>query len=105
MSDKSQIITDILNGDYDDYHSQIIEALKSRKDIVGQIKVGQFSVGDKVKFNDSIRPKYLQGLEVTATKVNRKTIECSFPDDPAYGRFSGAQFVKCPVNTLEAKNV
>jgi hypothetical protein len=97
----TNVISDIVSGEYDDSLNEIIRAVSDRRDIVGRIKTATISIGDKVKFNDHIRPKYLAGSIVDVKKVNKKTVVCDFSSDPVYGRFSNAKNVKVPTSTID----
>lgn len=78
----------------------IIARAKARRTILALDKAVALKVGDKVTFNQTIRPSYLAGLEVTVRWVNGKSVTCSFPNDQQYGRFAGSNQVRVPLSTL-----
>lgn len=95
------VVEAIISGDYDDDLNRIATAIHDRRDIVSRMKTSTISVGDKVKFNDRISPKYLIGNVVTVKKVNKKTVVCDFDVDAEFGRFSGAKNVRVPTSTID----
>ena len=97
----NKVITDIVAGEYDNDMGRIIKAVNDRRDIIGRIKTSSITVGDVIKFNNNIRPKYLAGGTVTVKKVNRKTVVCDFPSDSIFGRFANAKNVKVPTSTID----
>ena len=59
----------------------------------------KFRVGQRVTFNSTVRPYYLQGLGATVIKVNRTRAKIKL-DAPA-GRFKG--IINCPFNLIDAR--
>lgn len=96
-----EVVGGIFTGEFDDELNDIVAAINSRRDTISRNKVKSISVGDVVIFNSSIRPKYLEGKEAKVTKVNRKTVTVSIPDDPNYRKYAGSASVRCPVSLLE----
>lgn len=87
----------ILGGLHDAELAEIAGAIRDREKIVQRRAASALSPGDTVKFSDSIRPKYLVGLPVTVVKINPQSIVVNCPSESAYGRFSGAKRVRCPL--------
>jgi len=54
-------------------------------------------VGDKVRFNDRARPKYIQGGTATVTSKRRTRVAIKL--DQSYPRFTG--IIVCPLTILE----
>lgn len=98
---EKDIINNIEDGDFDTILNDIIEAVSLRKDIVADRLVRGISIGDEVRFSDSVRPKYLAGKTATVTKINRKTIVVDCPDDPSYKKYRNSKNVKCPNSIIE----
>jgi hypothetical protein len=65
-----EVAKGIIVGDYDDYLDQIGNSIKTRRDALAP-KIWDFSVGDRVRFNNKTGPKYLIGAVGTVTQVNR----------------------------------
>jgi hypothetical protein len=97
----TDIVNDIVKGDFDNHLDEIANAIHNRRDIVNRIKTISIPIGATVKFNDKINPKYLKGQEVTVKKVNKKTVVCDFPINESFKRFSGAANVKVPTSTID----
>lgn len=96
-------ITAILDGDLDGDLDRLTAAIRDRKQTVAARVRYQVRPGDTVRFSDVIRPRYLVGLTATVTRANPKSIVVSCPQDSAYGRFAGAQNVRCPLELIEGK--
>jgi hypothetical protein len=84
----------IVHGDMDDELDSIQRAVQVRKQYLADSRASRLRVGGPARFTESIRPRYLAGLEVTVTKINQKSIIVSCPSRPMYGRFSGARNVR-----------
>ena len=61
----TDLLTAIVQGDYDGDEQAIYDAFKTRRSIRSQIAGASFKPGDKVRIAGDIRPKYLIGLEGT----------------------------------------
>ena len=66
MSRKT-VINDILSGVHDQDLDRIESTIKTRREIVGRL----IAVGDRVKIQDNIRPKYIAGLFGTVVGFGR----------------------------------
>jgi hypothetical protein len=96
-----EIVAAILNGEADDGEDAIFSALKQRAKIKAQILGAALSIGDKVRFNDRVSPKYLRGVTATVTAKpsgSRVGIEI---DNPALGGRFGGEEIRAYVSTLE----
>jgi uncharacterized protein YkvS len=51
----------------------MIELVRQRR-AAKSPQIWEFQVGERVRFNDGTRPKYLQGVEGTVKKINRTKI-------------------------------
>jgi hypothetical protein len=63
----------LIRGDWDDRLDYIISAAKERKDRLAP-KVWDFEIGEKVRLNETVRPKYLAGSEAVIQKINRTKV-------------------------------
>ena len=96
----AQIVKSILDGHADDDFENIQGAIRSRRDYLALQKGAQLKKGDKVRFADHIRPKYLAGLVATVKKVNKTSASVDIDDKFAAGRY-GPGGCRCPFDLLE----
>jgi hypothetical protein len=92
----SSIETAIVKGEYDANLDAMFQAIKLRKDALSP-KVWDFTVGDRVRYVASVRPKYLAGAEGTVTEIRRTKISVRL-DEPR-GRFRG--IIVTPTDLVE----
>jgi hypothetical protein len=98
MTVNTNIVHQILMGEYDEELGQILKAAKRRSDFVHQSKLDEaMYVGGRIKLNIHTRPKYMQGKTGTITKINRTTAVIKW--DETTTRF-GEQ-CKVPFNLLD----
>ena len=97
------VINGIEDGDFDSILSEIVSAVSLRKEIVADRAARDISIGDEVRFNDTIRPKYLAGKTATVVKINRKTIVVNCPDDPSYKKYRNSKNVRCPNSLIDIR--
>ena len=64
------IVTPILKGECDEFLKSIIDTAQLRQTQL-KPKIYEFNVGQRVKFSNTIRPKYLAGAMGTVQKINR----------------------------------
>ena len=67
------IVTPILKGECDEFLKSIIDTAQLRQTQL-KPKIYEFSVGQRVKFSNTVRPKYLVGAMGTVQKINRTKI-------------------------------
>ena len=67
------IVTPILKGECDEFLKSIIDTAQLRQSQL-KPKIYEFSVGQRVKFSNTVRPKYLVGAMGTVSKVNRTKV-------------------------------
>ena len=67
------IVTPILKGECDEFLKSIIDTAQLRQTQL-KPKIYEFSVGQRVKFSNTVRPKYLVGAMGTVSKVNRTKV-------------------------------
>jgi hypothetical protein len=102
MTDFMDVLDTILVAD-ETQLNQIQQAVKQRKEIVMSRVISSLTKGDKVRFNDKIRPKYLVGLEATVEKINQKTVGVKVIDnDKTAARKFGYGVVRCPISLIES---
>lgn len=61
-------------------------------------------IGDKVRFNSEVHPRYMMGVEAVVTKVNRKRVVINIDTKGGQidiGRFAPGKNVTCPPSLLE----
>ena len=79
----NHVILPIMQGNYDDYLDNFIQACQNRKKDLAP-KVWEFQVGDRVRMVNT-NPKYLNGAMATVKKINRTKIVIDL--DEKQGRF------------------
>ena len=94
----------IILGQHDADLDSIEKAVRERRRIIASAAVADVRRGDTVRFNDTIRPKYLAGLRATVERVNGKSLAVRVvPEDaPLAQRFGHGAF-RCPVTLIEGK--
>ena len=61
-------------------------------------------VGDRVRFNDKVHPRYMEGVEAAVVKVNRKRVVINIDTKGGtvdIGRFGNGQGIRCPPNLID----
>jgi hypothetical protein len=101
MYEKNTIATAIVTGELDDILDHLDLSITMRRETLSDNIVNEISIGDDVRFNDSVKPKYLAGKTAKVVKINRKTIVVDCPDDPEYRRFANSKRVRCPNSIIE----
>ncbi len=97
MSD--ELLDRVLGGEADDYLDELKDAVSDRKKIVAQRLVSGIKVGDRIRFNASTRPVYLQGVEATVTKKLQKNVQVEL--DEAAGRYEAGSPITVPAVLVE----
>ena len=92
-----QVLRLIDGGECDDDLNTINTAIRERQKLLARRTIRTIRDGQKVRFNDTVNPTYLRGLEGTVVKVN-KTNVVVLPDEHR-GRFAGQ--IRVPANLLE----
>ena len=67
------IVTPILKGEYVEFLKSIIDTAQLRQTQL-KPKIYEFNVGQRVKFSNTVRPKYLVGAMGTVQKINRTKV-------------------------------
>lgn len=98
-------VASLVRGEYDEDIAALKQALAARAEVLratnSAVLRATLTVGSKVRFVDSIRPKYLAGLEATVAKVNGKSVSVNI-DNASSARRYGAGPVRCPLSLVEA---
>jgi uncharacterized protein YkvS len=92
-----EIANAINNGLLDTQLDQFTNLIQERRRAV----VRKLKVNDTVRFTSEIRPSYLRGLTAKVNKVNNNSVVVNIENNPAYGRFSGRQYIRCPATLVE----
>ncbi len=96
-----QFLMRLVEGKYDGQLQMIQNTVANRLKFltpkINGINIRDARVGQRVKFNERVRPAYLRGAFGTITKVNRERVKLVL-DDPT-GRF-GTKPINTPVAIL-----
>jgi len=95
------IIEQIMLGAVDDMLDSVTSAVKARKEILNEGKLLSLVPGDIVVFNNTARPKYLQGIEARVIKVNRKTVVVTIPENNFLARKYRGIETYCPIELVD----
>lgn len=97
-----EIIIAIHSGMHDNSLDLIAEAIKFRLQMLAERQIATLNKGDTVRFNSTVRPKYLVGVEATVINVNKTTVTVDIPSRTTGDRFGG--IVRVPASLLERSN-
>ncbi len=92
----------IANGELDEHLTALADAVHARHHLVHTVRsataLGELCVGDDVRINHTISPRYLHGLHGTVIDLDdeRATVRLHHP----VGRFATGE-IRCPPLTLE----
>jgi hypothetical protein len=75
----------IMSGQYDADLDTLTNVIRERRKQQEQVKGMFLRPGDRVCFNDKVRPKYLRGAQATVVKVNKTRAVIQLDDKT--GRF------------------
>ena len=96
------VASDIILGKHDDELDAILSAVRTRRDALAQAVGVSIKSGDTVRFNDTIRPRYLAGQTAKVSKVNRTTLTVTLTN-PTVGRKFGTGPFRCPLTLIAGK--
>ena len=94
----------IAEGEFDDQLGAIAGTVEARRRLLEMIAsshmLATFCVGDRVRINQRVSPRYLAGLDGTVVEIDdgAATVLLDFP----VGRFEGGR-VRCPPLALEKR--
>ena len=92
-----RVLIDIVYGALDEHLKEIQNVVEARLRNIQEQTFQSLSVGDRIRVNNSARPKYLQGATGVIVSINRTKVTINL-DSPA-GRFYRG--VVTPVSLLE----
>jgi hypothetical protein len=101
-SSERLLLDAIASGELDEHLTAIAEAIRTRRELLHTVEAAKafagFAIGDTVRFNRRIRPRYLNGEPSTITELEDGwvTVRLWRP----VGRFTSAD-VRCPPLALE----
>ena len=92
----------IADGDLDDHLTALAEAVDARRRLLHTVRsataLAVLCVGDEVRINQAVSPRYLAGLQGIVIDVDNHAATVRLPGP--VGRFSTGQ-VRCPPLALE----
>jgi hypothetical protein len=92
----------IADGELDDHLTALAEAVDARRRLLLTVRsataLAVLCVGDEVRINDAVSPRYLAGLQGTVIEVDDHTATIRLPRP--VGRFSTGK-VRCPPLALD----
>jgi hypothetical protein len=91
----NKVILPIMQGEYDDYLDNFVQACQNRKKDMAP-KIYEFQVGDRVRMINT-NPRYLNGATATVKKINRTKIVIDL--DEKQGRFF--RNITTPISMVE----
>lgn len=92
-----EILHVVRTGKADSVLSDLDRAIKARQ----RAKGSSFRPGDKIRLNDTVRPRYLIGASGTIVRVNQKRCVVNFDSGQDLGRFAPGYGITVPFGMLE----
>lgn len=107
---------EIQNGEYDDY-MELLKGICINRHLMLQVhqpdpntqinfpktfvtkNINDFRVGQRVRFNSRVTPRYMIGKIARVTKVNRERVKIQL-EGGAVGRFDGEN-MSCPISIID----
>jgi hypothetical protein len=93
------MLDDIMGGKYDSRLDEIIEAVRERRRIVNKRFAQSLQVGDRIRFNEFVSPKYLQGARGVVTGKLRANVTVVL--DETQGRFRASSPIRTNPGLIE----
>jgi hypothetical protein len=100
--DQRALLSAIAGGELDDHLGALAAAIDARRHLLHTVdssnRLATLRVGDRVRVNDRVSPRYLAGLDATVIEIDDHAamIRLEFP----VGRFKSGR-VRCPPLALE----
>lgn len=92
----------IADGELDDHLAALADAVDARRRLLHAVRsataLATLCVGDRVRINHAVSPRYLVGLQGTVVEVDERAATIRLPRP--VGRFSSGQ-VRCPPLALD----
>jgi hypothetical protein len=105
IQDERSLLDAIADGDLDAHLGALALAIDARRHLLHTIDsshvLAAFCVGDRVRINQRISPRYLAGLVATVIEIDDSAATLRL--DHPIGRFSDGR-VRCPPLALESLN-
>lgn len=102
LAHERSLLDAIADGDLDDHLTALAEAVDARRRLLHTVRsataLAILCVGDEVRINQAVSPRYLAGLQGTVIDVDDHTATVRLPGP--VGRFSTGQ-VRCPPLALD----
>lgn len=95
--DLATILHGIRSGDLDEGMERLSGEITFRKDYLNRLKFKAFNIGDRVRFVETSRPRYLAYQQGTVREIRRSRVVVDL--DFRVGRFQRG--IRCPVALLE----
>jgi len=92
------VIAAILKGELDDNLDNIIYVVRERKEALARATFWTLKPGDKVRFTQTVKPRYLAGQTGILVALRQKKVTVKLDDGPT-GRFGGQ--IVTPVTLIE----
>jgi len=80
-----RIINSIAFGELDPFLDEMAAAIRTRIGTASREKLLRLKPGDRVRFNDRVRPKGLRGVDAVVVGINRSTVSVTI--DKSVGVF------------------
>ena len=92
----------IRNGHLDGELDMIQKLIVNRKKVLGRKlhDKEELKLGDHVRIQPTVSPRYLAGLTATITKIQRTRVTLEFHSGQDLGRFTG-RTTTCPISLIE----
>lgn len=102
LAHERSLLDAIADGDLDDHLTALAEAVDARRRLLHTVRsataLAILCVGDEVRINQAVSPRYLAGLQGTVIDVDDHAATVRLPGP--VGRFSTGQ-VRCPPLALD----
>jgi hypothetical protein len=102
VADERSLLDTIAGGELDDHLGALAAAIDARRQLLHTVDsshiLATLCVGDRVRINQRVSPRYLAGLDATVIEIDdhAATVRLDYP----VGRFESGR-VRCPPLVLE----
>jgi hypothetical protein len=102
LEPERSLLEAIADGELDDHLTAVAEAVHARQHLLHAVRsataLGTLCVGDRVRINHAVSPRYLIGLQGTIIDVDHQAATIRLPQP--VGRFRSGQ-IRCPPLALD----